>query len=298
MDRLANKKPILASVAVGPYANYGNGLIERSTLKLLGLPKSTPSFSVFERIGDELLERINSYDYILVTGCTTLQDDPGHQRCFDEQFQKIKIPKICFAGTFYCEPDDKPSLRIAQMYDLPIGARDPWAASYLQRNGIDCELVGCPTLIDGPDLDSWNVDDDGDVLISSTPPVDWADFGALDGRKRRYLAHDRVSPGEDLLADRIFDRTSLVITGRLHAALPAIARGIPVRFYDQRHWHVDYRSQQYGSIRYSLLEFLGIPLNGSEARTYPAAQMQGLKQNCHTWIHRVIGPESRPASDA
>jgi hypothetical protein len=296
MDRLADKKLIMASVAVGPYANYGNALIERSTLKLLGLPSSTPRFSVFEKIEDELLERINSHDYLLVTGCTTLQDDPGHQQCFDEQFRRITIPKICFAGTFYCEPDERPSLRIARMYDLPIGARDPWAADYLQRNGIECELVGCPTLIDGPDLDAWKANDEGDVLISSTPPFDFAQ--APQGRTRRYLAHDPASPGENLLADHIFDDASLVITGRLHAALPAIARGIPVRFYDQRHWNVDYRTQQYGSIRYSLLAFLGVPLDGSEIRTYPATQIRALKRNWQAWMDRVISPASRRASDA
>jgi hypothetical protein len=293
-----DKKLIIASVAVGPYENHGNLLIERSTLRLLNVPSSAQRFSVFERIDDELLERINAHDYLLVIGCTTLQDAPGHQRCFDEQFQKIKIPKICFAGTFYCEPDETPSLRIAQMYDRPIGVRDPWAANYLRRNGIDCDLVGCPTLIDGPDLDAWKVDTDGDILISSTPPLDLEDVEVAPMCKRRFLAHDNSSPGESLLGDRIFQRTSQVITGRLHAALPAIARGIPVRFFDQRHWDSDYRSQQYGSVRYSLLEFLDIPLDGRQAELYPGPQIQVLKHNFRAWIDRVFGPTSGPASDA
>jgi hypothetical protein len=286
MNHLADKKPIIASVAIGPYENYGNALIERSTFKLLGLPTSTPKFSVFERIGDALLERINSYDYVLVTGCTTLQDDSGHQRCFDEQFRRIKIPKACVAGTFYCEPDESPSLRIAHMYDLPIGVRDPWAADYLHRNGIDCDLIGCPTLLEGPDLDRWKDNEEGVVLISSTPPCSFPQLPP--GRRRRYIAHDTASPGDSLLAADIFDDASVVVTARLHAALPAIARGIPVRFYDQRHWDTDYRTQQYGSIRYSLLSSLGIPLDGNEAAAYPAPQIRALKHSWYAWMDRVI----------
>jgi hypothetical protein len=292
MRRFADKKLIVGSVAIGPYANYGNVLIERATFSLLGLPRSTAKFSVFDRIDDELLERINSYDYLLITGCTTLQDHPGHQRCFDEQFRKIKIPKICFGATFYCEPDETPSLRVAQMYDLPIGARDPWCADYLRRNGIDCEFIGCPTALDGPDLDDWQPNDDGDVLISSTPPIDMAEADWPRRRTHRYLAHDLDSPGEPVTADGIFESASLVITGRLHGALPAIARGIPVRFYDQRNWHPDYRLQHYGSNRYSLLEFFGIPLNGGEAQDYPAAQIRALKRDYRIWVNRVLGSPS------
>jgi hypothetical protein len=67
---------------------------------------------------------------------------------------------------------------------------------------------------------------------------------------------------------------------------------------DQRHWHLDYRTQQYGIIRYSLLSFLGVPLDGSEVRTYPATQIRALKHNWQAWMDRVIGPASRPASNA
>jgi hypothetical protein len=294
MGRLSDSNVIVGSVASGPYANYGNVLIEHAMFGLLGLSLSTPKFSVFQPIDDALLERINSHDYLLITGCTTLQDHPGHQRCFDEQFRRISIPKICFGGTFYCEPDDKPSLRVARMYDLAIGARDPWCANYLRHNGIDCELIGCPTMLGGPELDNWQAAEDGDVLISSTPPIEAAEVGLPRG-KRRYLAHDLDSPGERVCADGLFDGASLVVTGRLHAALPAIAKGIPVRFYDQRHWHPDYRSQHYGSIRYTLLELLGIPFDGREAREYPGKQIRALKHNCQAWMDRVMARATEPA---
>jgi hypothetical protein len=293
MGRLSDRSLIVGSVAVGPYANYGNVLIERAMFDLLGLPLSTPKFSVFQTIDDALLERINAHDYLLITGCTTLQDHPGHQRCFDEQFRRIRIPKICFGGTFYCQPDEQPSLRVARMYDLAIGARDPWCADYLRRSGIDCELIGCPTMLAGPDLDDWQAAEDGDVLISSTPLIEAAEDGLPRG-KRRYLAHDLDSPGERVCADGVFNGAALVVTGRLHAALPAIAKGIPLRFYDQRHWHPDYRSQHYGSIRYTLLELLGIPFDGQQPRDYPGKQMRALKRNWQTWMDRVLARAPEP----
>jgi hypothetical protein len=287
MRPFANKKIIVGSVAAGPYTNYGNRLIEQSTLNLLGLPESPPKFSIFEPIDDRLLEFINAQDYLVVTGCTTLQDDSGHQRCFDEQFQKIRIPKICFGGTFYCEYADTPSLRIAQLYDRPIGARDPWAANYLMKNGIECRFIGCPTLLDGPDCDGWT-SDTGDLLISSTPPLELEGLDIDRRLQRRYLAHDADSPGEPLTEPGVFRNASLVMTGRLHAALPAIAQGVRLRFFGQRYWQAGYRSQEYGSIRYSLLQHLGIPLDGSESQIYPTAEIKALKRNCQGWIESVF----------
>src|SRR5262245_2740469 len=197
MVSFAHSKVIVGSVAVPPYTNYGNRLIEEATFKLLGLPESTPRFSVFQKISDELLEFINSHEYLIITGCTTLQDDPGHQVCFDSQFERIKIRKICLGAAFYCESDDHPSLRIARLYDTPIGARDPWTADYLAKNHIECSLVGCPTVLAGTDLEDWVDNPDGFVLVSSSPEL-MLDYSVLDGRPVRLIKHDAASPGEEL----------------------------------------------------------------------------------------------------
>jgi hypothetical protein len=273
-----NKKVIIASVGCGQYQNRGNVLIERSTLRILGLSSDTPKFSVFERISDDLVRRINEYDYLLVTGCTTLQDHEQHQACFDAQFEKITIPKICFGGAFCCGAEDTPSLRIAKMYDLPIGARDPWTYEYLSSNGIDCELIGCPTILEGSDRSDWIADSGGEVLISSTPNVSGWRSDCRESRAVRYISHDTMSSGDDILEDGTFDRANLVITSRLHAALPAISRGIKVKFY----W------TDYGDSRFSLMEFLGIPLNGELPSVYPRMQIRVLRRNCVAWFRRVL----------
>jgi hypothetical protein len=287
MGVFGNKRVIVGSVAGPGSTNLGNRLIARSTLRLLDLDESTPSFSVFERISESRLEFINSHDYVVITGCTTLQDDPGHQACFDEQFRRIRIPKICAGGSFYCEPGDRPSLRIARLYDTQVGARDPWTADYLRRHGIDCELVGCPTLLAGPEVASWR-DQEGDVLVSSSPElaVDLAPL--VRGRRLRLLRHEAGEPGEDPAETGAFDGASLVVTGRLHAALPAIARGVRVRFFGPECWRADLRAYQWGAVRYTLLRHLGIHLDGAENRDYPADAIARLRSSWASWLARAV----------
>lgn len=287
MGMFANKRVIVGSVAGTGSTNLGNRLIARSTLRLLDLDETTPSFSVFERISEARLEFINSHDYVLITGCTTLQDDPGHQACFDAQFGRIRVPRVCVGGSFYCEPGDRPSLRIARLYDTPVGARDPWTADYLGRHGIDCELVGCPTLLAGPDVGSWQ-DREGDVLVSSSPElaVDLAPL--LGGRRVRLLRHEAGEPGEDPAEAGAFDGATLVVTGRLHAALPAIARGVRVRFFGPERWRSDLRAYGWGAVRYTLLRHLGIRLDGAANGDYPGAAIRRLKSSWTSWLARVV----------
>lgn len=290
MDTSRPRRVIVGSVAAGPYTNFGNRLIERATFALLGLPSDTPVFSVFDPISDAGLEYINAFDYVVVTGGTTLQDDPGHQACFDRQFERIRARKICAGGGFYCDPGASPSLRIARMYDTPIGARDPWSADFLRTNGLDCEFVGCPTLLEASAASGWREDDGGPVLLSSSPALQ-VDVAALAPRERiKLVRHDPGSPGEELRDARVFDRASLVITGRLHAALPAVARGVPVRFYGERHWHPDFQGHCWGRVRYTLLEYLGIDLDGSPEAEYPARQLRALNAGWADWLARVLDP--------
>jgi hypothetical protein len=288
-DLLKNKKVIVGSVAVGEYTNYGNRLIEQSIFSLLNLPDTTPRFSVFEPISDELVEFINSHDYLIITGCTTLQDDPGHQQCFDARFERLKPRKICFGAGFYCEADDAPALRIARMYDAPLGVRDPWTAEYLTRHGVENALIGCPTVIDQPERTSWIDAPDGMILISSSPPIELKGPDRPDPHRARYVKHDPWSAGEELRDAGVFEGVSLVLTGRLHGALPAIARGIRVRFYGREQWHDDYRKHLWGNVRYSLLSYLGIDLCGNDNPVYPAATIATLKESYRTWLRTALG---------
>lgn len=289
MGLYPNKKVIVGSVAAGTYTNYGNRLIEKSTLNILGLSADVPRFSVFEKISDELLEFINAHDCLVITGCTTLQDDPGHQVCFDGQFERIKIKTVCAGGAFYCESDESPSLRIARLFNTTVGARDPWTAEFLDRQGVPCRFIGCPTILDSDEQTGWKDNSQGTVLVSSSPEIEIDYVNNFRGRRIRYIKHDARSDGEELSDYSLFDDASICLTGRLHAALPAIARGIRTQFYGRQHWHPDYRDCGWGGVRYSLLQYLGVPFDGRDDYAYPGRQLRALKAHFQDWMNQVFG---------
>lgn len=95
MVNWGSKSVILGSVAAGPYANYGNALIERATLAALGLTSDTPRFSLFEPMTETLARHINTFELAVFTGCTILDGRSGHQGFFNQHCSKIRIPN-CF----------------------------------------------------------------------------------------------------------------------------------------------------------------------------------------------------------
>jgi hypothetical protein len=126
--------------------------------------------------------------------------------------------------------------------------------------------------------------------VSSSPPLP-VDLAALARRGPiKCLRHDPWSTGEELRDARVFDDASLVITGRLHAALPAVARGVPVQFYGERHWPPDFQGHCWGSVRYTLLTYLGIDLDGTLPAEYPARALRTLDAAWTRWLAKVLGP--------
>ncbi|MCB1504822.1 MAG: polysaccharide pyruvyl transferase family protein [Hyphomicrobiaceae bacterium] len=286
-DSFRAKKLVVGSVGCGPFGNRGNALIERETLRLLGVGADIPKFSIFERLTEELVDHINSFDLLLITGCTTLQDNPDHQICFDDLFRKITIPKINFGAAFCGPTTARPSLRVAEMFDLPIGARDPWTHDYLSRHGIKAELIGCPTLLNGPDLLDWLNGTRQRILVSSTPPLDISHLAADRVENVELISHVAGLPGRDICEEDLFEGVTCVYTGRLHAALPALAQGIRVRFF----------APSYGRSRFSLLEFLGVSLRGDSPCIFPATQIAFLKRNCANWIRGVLESVDRDCAN-
>jgi hypothetical protein len=235
----------------------------------------------------DLVDWINDHDLLIFTGCTILQDHPGHQQCFNEPFREIRVRKICFGAGFCCALDARPSLRIARLFDEPIAARDPWTAEYLTRAGISNRLVGCPTLLEETGVTRWMPPGEGRTLVSSTPELDprLASFSHDAGI--RYVSHEASTPGWDLNRPDLFEDVGLVITGRLHLALPAIAQGIPVRFYGPQYWRNEATRHAAGPSRFSLLNHLGQSIHGDMAATYPAEQIREFRTQLHAWFRSV-----------
>ncbi len=120
----------------------------------------------------------------------------------------------------------------------PVGCRDDATARLMQRHGIDAQVTGCLTLTlkspanaDAPRHAVWAVDLDvvsAEVLTASCarlalevprPRTHEFAIGRRDGLFRLLLA-------ARLLHD--YARARLVVTSRLHCALPCIAMGTPV----------------------------------------------------------------------
>jgi hypothetical protein len=282
MAAFADRKVIIGSVAKGPYSNLGNTLIERATLRCLGLPNETPMFSVFEPMTPQRAHTLNSFDLVVFTGCTLLQASEGHQRFLNAACDRISVPKLCFAGAFCAQLHDEPALEVARWFEPPIAVRDPWSAVYLTRMGIANRLVGCPTLLDGSTLLRWRKPSSGVTLVSSTPILRELFIEDLPG-ELRFVSHEFGAPGRDLRTHGLLDAAQLCITGRLHLALPAIARGIPVRFFGPRHWVDERIVRTAGPSRFSLLEFLNISTDGILPKDYPTEQISELRSALQTW---------------
>lgn len=142
----------------------------------------------------------------------------------------------------------------------PVGARDEATKNYFESLGIPSYVSGCMTMTfrskgykkDGPVVfcDAWGHDrswryyrpDEYLPKIQHLP---------LDFSSAQHVTHfappgmpweQRVKKAEELLD--LYDRASLVITSRLHCALPSIAMGTPVIFFGEKqndprytHWH-------------------------------------------------------------
>lgn len=153
----------------------------------------------------------------------------------------------------------------------PVGVRDPWTAGRLQQAGIqNVKLLGCPTMTlpryEGPRENQLAVDAEGPGM--ELTHVGW----------RGLSMEDQWSLALKLLDS--YRTAELVTTNRLHALLPALAFGTPVRFV---------RKQVFEPDRLTILDFLGLPWDGDMA--------VDLREKASVYIsfleeHLGVGPRS------
>ncbi len=264
--------------------NYGNMLIEWALQQALGLPEPLLTFDSFKGVGPDVIDRINrDCLFVLSPGCTALQR--GQNEAYKD-FDRITVPKPCFGGSLWMGrrhslrgrvrsllkggggPSGVIDLSVARNLSMPIGSRDTFTHETLSAAGLASRLIGCPTLLSPRPLKSWNPPQGRKLALSLARGNIMAQYRLIRRLRRDWeislLVHE---PYEATLAAMVggirvvayqsasqymeeYGQADLVITGRLHGALPAIRQGTPVIFYGDP-----------SDTRFTLLNFLGLPIN-------------------------------------
>ena len=280
--------------------NYGNMLIEWSVRQALDLPEPHITFDSFRPLDDATIVRINAEcAFLLSPGCTTLQhgqnvayDSFGRVRLPKPTFggclwQAAITSKLAMATRAFTPAGMTRPIRRAGEVDLtiprlmspPVGTRDPFTQDALTAGGVPARFVGCPTLLSPRFVSAWRKPG-GDRLVMSLSraslPTQWRLIRKLAKRWRvSVLVHEpyerkvaRLIKGVRLVEFASPEQymgeyrdADLVVTGRLHGALPAVRHGTPVLFYGDP-----------GDTRFSLLSHLGLPIHPLSAALADSAE--------------------------
>lgn len=256
--------------------NFGNHVIEYATQYLLRdiLPAPTARFESFA--GQVPKE---AFDFVLVPGCTmiTAGQNPALMRVGE-----LACPAYCLAGSIWMKEPRRGlllrtriigrgrprpvDLSVVRLLRGPVGCRDPFTFEEVRKGGFKAIYTGCPTLR----LPADGVSDDGFILVSLGreairaqthyarvlakrhhvigivhEPSDW-DRARAAGWKLPLVRF--TGDVEDFLS--YFKRAMMVVTGRLHGLLPALAYTKRVVYYGTR------------DTRTSILDDLGVPIHG------------------------------------
>ena len=126
----------------------------------------------------------------------------------------------------------------------PIGARDEWTMSFLHKNGIESYLFGCisltlPTRLPCKSQDRVFFVDEPSEINDCAP-----DYHKTKMIKLSHIFPDEINNQTNplqryRLAESVInnyrDNASLVITSKLHSAVPCVAMGIPVVLATENH---------------------------------------------------------------
>ncbi len=255
--------------------NFGDYVIDYAVRSILGRHLPAPSASCDTFTGSY---PAGAYQCLLIPGIThlTVGACPGLAR-----IGALPYPTYCLSGNIWTAPPPRgvllrsrvlhrhplvdPDLSLARLMASPIGARDRSTYNLLTRHGLPALYTGCATLFLPPD----EVADDGYVLFSLGRGHVRTQTRLAHGLARRHhvvgIAHETddlalyhaagwrlplvTYQGDIQLYLSYFQRASLVVTGRLHGALPALAYGKKVFLFGTR------------DSRTSICDDLGLPIH-------------------------------------
>jgi len=246
--------------------NFGNYLIEYNLKKVLsdkGFGKPSFVFDAFKKLPKQEIDKINSLDFVIVPGCTTLST--RHYPGTIDLLQNTNLPVFNLGATFFGSPR-KSSVSIISKYQQPIGTRDPVSDKFLRDNGIKTKFIGCPTLFFG-NKKSCQISDvkriglvfglkrkNTQVQIMNRLLRDKYNIASIVQEKHQEQILNKLnvktykySP-ENLL--KVINKSDVMITGRLHATLPALVNGAPVIFLNF-----------FDDSRFSLLDYIGLEMH-------------------------------------
>lgn len=239
--------------------NHGNFIIDEASWAMLGQPERR-EYSSFMPLGEEEIKEIDKTPVLVLPGATLLD---ASEHPISASLDKIRCPKLAIAVALCTTSRHQIDLSIAAAISCPIGSRDPFTHEVLKDAGIDSRLVGCSTLMIG-DAKRWE-HRQGPVVFSlgrgDQAPLQQCVMDAARHYDVEVVQHVptlqprfQCSSGVrwmdlcDLTGlKKIYSRASLVVTGRIHGALPAVALGVPVIFFSS-----------YRDSRFSIVEHLGI----------------------------------------
>lgn len=121
-----------------------------------------------------------------------------------------------YAGIYLQAWSRNKNLNALNKHNKVIGSRDPATHSFLKRNGIRSEMIGCVTSTlpryDGPREGEINVDAGEGFTQNISASITW-----VEQWERALLRLDALKKAKS------------VTTSRLHVALPCLAMGTPVK---------------------------------------------------------------------
>lgn len=243
--------------------NFGNFVIEKNLLNLLessGIGSPDFEFDAFKSQSDNMISKINSYGFIVVPGCTTiaLKDYPG----IESILGKINNPIFNIGASL---PTNRKVGDINKLkhFFSPIGSRDPYTNRFLVDNGINSRFIGCPTMFTG-EAKVPSIKDNDKIVYIMSPRVPelqieiiqhlinhkkeievfWQDKYQKEILEKNNISYSEYSAGNVIES---LNNARLVITGRLHGTLPALALGTPSLFLQTKE-----------DTRFTLLDYLKI----------------------------------------
>jgi Polysaccharide pyruvyl transferase len=242
--------------------NQGNLLIDSATRQILCLDAARiVEFDAHSPLSGEDIDRINACRALVLPGATLLQpeDHPAVSA-----LGQVRCPVLAL-GVALRSILDVPDVAVARHVSLPVGSRDPFTHRSLRQAGIASLLVGCQTLFFGC-AQQWRRQD-GPILVilglGDQRPLERCALACAElgptvvlaqapGWQREVFDHPNVTVEAITGTDQtlaLLGTAAVVVTGRLHILLAAIALGVPVVFMGG--WY---------DSRYSLIEHLRVPV--------------------------------------